>query len=56
MQAPSSVTPPSDQLDRIEHKLDEVLAFRDQLQALMASFASGGTAKVLKMVAKSKGL
>lgn len=54
MQAPSSATPPSDQLDRIEHKLDEVLAFRDQLQQMMAGFASGGTAKVLGMLARGR--
>lgn len=54
----SSVIPPSDlsQLDRIEGKLDEVLEFRDQLQALMAAFAGGGSGKVLRMVAKAKGL
>lgn len=44
------------QLDRIELKLDEVLEFRDELKALMAAFAGGGSGKVLRMVAKAKGM
>jgi len=48
----SSVTPRSDQLDRIERKLDEVLQFRDQLQILMGAYASGGIGRLLKVAGK----
>jgi len=54
MPDPSSVTPRSDQLDRIERKLDEVLQFRDQLQALMGAYASGGLGRLLKVASKAK--
>jgi hypothetical protein len=39
-----------EQLDRIEQKLDEMLAFRDQLMALMGKF--GG--KYLSLMTKVK--
>ena len=48
----SSATPPSDQLDRIERKLDEVLAFRDQLLGLLEVF--GGRNKLLANVLRKK--
>lgn len=52
MPGPSSVTPRAEtQLDRIEAKLDEVLAFRDRLEQLLASF--GGT-KMLGILARKK--
>ena len=36
-----------DQATRIEEKLDQVLAFQDQLQALLGVYLNGGTAKLL---------
>lgn len=44
------------QLDRIETKLDEVLAFRDLILETASPFLSGGKSKVwLALLAKSKG-
>lgn len=44
------------QLDRIETKLDEVLAFRDLILETAGPFLSGGKSKVwLALLAKSKG-
>lgn len=44
------------QLDRIETKLDEVLAFRDLILETAGPFLTGGKSKVwLALLAKSKG-
>ena len=51
MRERSSVIPQSSQLDRIEAKLDEVLEFRDRLEALLATL--GGT-KMLKVLARGR--
>lgn len=44
------------QLDRIETKLDEVLAFRDLILETAGPFLAGGKSKIwLALLAKSKG-
>ena len=44
------------QLDRIEIKLDEMLAFRDLILETAGPFLTGGKSKVwLALLAKSKG-
>jgi hypothetical protein len=45
----------TEQLDRIEAKLDEMLAFRDFIMATTAPFLSGKGAKYLALFAKAKG-
>ena len=49
-------SPGQAQLDRIETKLDEVLAFRDLIMETAAPFLTGGKSKVwLALLAKSRG-
>lgn len=44
-----------EQLDRIEAKLDQVLEFRDQLQALLRTYLGGGKGKLLAALLRGGG-
>lgn len=53
---PRRVAPDQAQLDRIETKLDEMLAFRDLILETVGPFLTGGRSKVwLALLAKTKG-
>lgn len=53
---PETKTDVQTQLDRIELKLDEVLAFRDLILETAGPFLKGGKSSVwLAMLAKTKG-